>query len=119
MKKCPECNAENPKAANFCRKCRYEFPEATKNGSSLKPEIKSFRIKESQNVIGSTIHIGWDADNYTKIELAGEDVTLYKNVELVVEKAVKIQLVVYNDFDQIKQSIRIVPYSSPNIRRFS
>ena len=119
MKKCPECNAENPKAANFCRKCRYEFPEATKNGSSLKPEIKSFRVKESQFVIGSTIHIEWDADNYTKIELAGEDVTLYKNVELVVEKAVKIQLVAYNDFDQIKQSIRIVPYSSPNIRRFS
>ena len=83
MKKCPECNAENPKAANFCRKCRYEFPEATKGGLSLKPEIKIFRIKELQYVVGTKIHIEWDVDNYTRIELSGEDVTLYKDVELV------------------------------------
>ena len=119
MKKCPECNAENPKAANFCRKCRYEFPEVTKDGLSLKPEIKFFRIRELQYVVGSKIHIEWDADNYTKIELAGEDVTLYKDVELVVEKAVELQLVASNAYDQTKQSIKIIPYSSPVIRRFS
>jgi len=119
MKKCPECNAENPKAANFCRKCRYEFSEATKEGLSLKPEIKYFRIRESQYVIGSTIHIEWDVDNYTKVELAGEDITLYKDVELIVEKAVELQLVASNDYDQTKQSIRVVPDSSPIIRRFS
>lgn len=119
MKKCPECNAENPKAANFCRKCRYEFPEATKEGLSLKPEIKIFRIKELQYVVGTKIHIEWDADNYTRIELSGEDVTLYKDVELVVEKAIELQLVASNDYDQTKQSIKIVPYSSPVIRRFS
>ena len=119
MKKCPECNAENPKAANFCRKCRYEFPEATKGGLSLKPEIKFFHIKEQQYVIGSKIHIEWDVDNCTKVELAGEDVTLYKDVELVVEKAVELELVASNDYDQAKQSVRVVPYSSPIIRRFS
>ena len=119
MKKCPECNAENPKAANFCRKCRYEFPEATKDGSSLKPEIKYLRIRESQYVVGSTIHIEWDVDNYTKVELAGEDVTLYKDVELIVDKAVELQLVVSNDYDQVKQSVKVVPYSSPVVRRFS
>ena len=119
MKKCPECNAENPKVANFCRKCRYEFPEATKDGSSLKPEIKYLRIRESQYVVGSTIHIEWDVDNYTKVELAGEDVTLYKDVELIVEKAVELQLVVSNDYDQVKQSVKVVPYSSPVVRRFS
>lgn len=119
MKKCPECNAENPIAANFCRKCRYEFPEATKNGLSLKPEVKYFRIRESQYVVGSTIHIEWEVDNCTKVELAGEDVTLYKYVEYVVEKTVELQLIVSNDYDQTKQSIRVVPYSSPVIRRFS
>lgn len=119
MKKCPECNVENPKAANFCRKCRYEFPEATKDGLSLSPEIKYLRIRESQYVVGSAIHIEWDVDNYTKVELAGEDVTLYKDVELVVEKAVELQLVASNDYVQAKQSIRVVPYSSPVIRRFS
>lgn len=119
MKKCPECNAENPKAANFCRKCRYEFPEATKEGSSLKPEIKYLRIRESEYVAGSTIHIEWDVDNYTKVELAGEDVTLHKDAELIVEKVIELQLVASNDYDQTKQSIRIVPSSSPIIRRFS
>ena len=119
MKKCPECNAENPKAANFCRKCRYEFPEATKGGLSLKPEIKFFRIKEQQYVIGSKIHIEWDVDNCTKVELAGEDVTLYNDVELVVEKAIELQLVVSNDYDHVKQSVSVVPHSSPVIRRFS
>lgn len=118
-KKCPECNAENPKAANFCRKCRYEFPEATKDGSSLKPEIKYLRIRESQYVVGSTIHIEWDVDNYTKVELAGEDVTLFKDIELIVDKAVELQLVVSNDYDQAKQSVNVVPYSSPVVQRFS
>ena len=119
MKKCPECNAENPKAANFCRKCRYEFPEATKDGLSLKPEIKYLRIRESQYVVGSTIHIEWDVDNYTKVELAGEDVTLYKDVELIVDKAVELQLVVSNDYDLVKQSVNVVPYSSPVVSCFS
>lgn len=119
IKNCPECNAENPIAANFCRKCRYEFPEATKGGLSLKPEIRFFRIREQQYIVGSKIHIEWDVDNYTRIELSGEDVTLYKDVELVVEKAIELQLVASNDYDQTKQSIRIVPYSSPVIRCFS
>lgn len=119
VKKCPVCNTENPIAANFCRKCRYEFSEATKNGLSLKPEIKYFRIKELQYVLGSKIHIEWDADNYTKIELAGEDVTLYKNVEMVVEKALELQLAVYNEYDQLKQYVKVVPYSSPCIRSFT
>lgn len=119
MKKCPECNAENPKAANFCRKCRYEFPEATKEGLSLKPEIKFLRIREELYVVGSTIHIEWEVDNCGKVELAGEDVTLHKDAELIVEKAIELQLVASNDYDQTKQSIRIVPSSSPIIRRFS
>lgn len=119
MKKCPECNAENPKAANFCRRCRYEFPEATKDGSSLKPEIEYFRIKESQYVIGSTIHIEWEANNYTQIQLAGEDVTLYHDKELLVTKAIKLDLVVTNDYDQVIQSINIVPLSLPKIQKFT
>ncbi|MGM9763091.1 MAG: zinc ribbon domain-containing protein [Candidatus Cryptobacteroides sp.] len=119
MKICPKCKTENPKAANFCRKCRYEFPEATKEGLSLKPGIKYFRIRESQYVVGSTIHLEWEADNYTKFELAGEDVTLSKEKEIVVEKTVEIQLIASNDYDQAQQSVRITPLSSPNIRSFS
>ena len=39
--------------------------------------------------------------------------------EIVVEKAVEILLVAYNDYDQAHRSVRITPYSSPNIRTFS
>ena len=85
----------------------------------MKPQIKYLRIRESQYVVGSTIHIEWDVDNYTKVELAGEDVTLYKDVELIVDKAVELQLVVSNDYDLVKQSVNVVPYSSPVVRRFS
>lgn len=119
MKKCPKCNVDNPKVANFCRKCRYEFPEATKNGLSLKPVIKYLRVRELHYVVGSIIHIEWEADNYTTVELAGEDVTLYKEFELTLEMAMELQLVVSNDYDQVKQSLRIVPSSLPVIRSFS
>lgn len=119
FKTCPKCNTESPQAANFCRKCRYKFPEATKSGLSLRPEIKSLRIRELQYVIGSTIHIEWDADNFTKIELAGEDVTLYNNVELLVEKAVELKLVAINDYDQVEQSLRVLPAPMPKIHRFA
>lgn len=119
FKICPKCNTENPQAANFCRKCRYEFPEATKSGLSLTPEIKSLRIKESQYVVGSIIHIEWDVDNFTKIELAGEDVTLYNDVELLVEKVVELILIATNDYDQVEQSLRVLPTPLPKIQRFA
>lgn len=119
VKKCPNCNAGNPQAANYCRTCRYEFPESSKIGLSLIPKINYFRIRESQYVIGSTIHIDWDADNFNKLELAGEDVTLYKNVELVVENAVEISLVAYSDYGQCREIIKIIPVSLSIIRHFS
>lgn len=119
FKICPKCNTENPQAANFCRKCCYKFPEATKSGLSLRPEIKLLRIKEPQYVVGSTIHIEWDIDNFTKIELAGEDVTFYNNVELLVEKAVELKLVVTNDYDQVEQSLKVLPTPMPKIHRFA
>lgn len=106
-------------AANFCRHCRYEFPEATKNGLSLDPKIAFFRIKETRYVIGSKVHLEWAADNYNKLELEGEDVTLYNDAELVVEKAVEIHLVAFNDYAQIQQSIRIIPTPLPQIDYFS
>lgn len=119
LKTCPKCNTENPQAANFCRKCCYKFPEATKSGLSLSPEIRLLRIKEPQYVVGSTIHIEWDADNFTKIELAGEDVTLHNDVELLVEKAVELKLVARNDYDQVEQLLKVLPTPMPKIHRFA
>lgn len=118
LKKCPKCNTENPQVANFCRKCRYEFPEATKGGLSVFPEIKSLRIIETQYVVGSTIHIEWNVNNFTKIELAGEDVTFYNGVELLVERAVELNLVATNDYDQVEQLLKVLPTPLPKIHRF-
>ena len=83
-KKCPKCNTSNPVAASFCRHCRYEFPEASKNGLSLEPKIAYFRILETQYVIGSTVHLEWAADNFNKLELEGEDVTLYNTADFLL-----------------------------------
>lgn len=118
-KKCPKCNTSNPVAASFCRHCRYEFPEASKNGLSLEPKIAYFRILETQYVMGSTIHLEWVADNFNKLELEGEDVTLYNTADFMVEKAIEIHLVAFNDYAQTQQSIRIIPAPLPQIDYFS
>lgn len=118
-KTCPKCNTSNPIAANFCRHCRYEFPEATKNGSDLRPSIQYFRVKEDKFVVGSTIHVEWKVENYNRIELNEEDVTLYNEVEVTIDKAAILYLVAYNDYTQIKESLRIIPTPLPFVRFFS
>lgn len=117
-KTCPKCNAENPIGANFCRKCRYEFPEETKDGRSLRPVIKSLSIDEDKYVIGSVIHLRWIVENATNVMLADTDVTVYDECELVVEKATKIQLVAQNDYDQSSKSVSIKPSPLPLFRKF-
>lgn len=118
IKNCPKCNAENPIGANFCRKCRYEFPEETKDGRSLKPSISSFYIAEEQYVIGSTIHLHWKGENYTGLMLSDEDVTVYEDCEHLVEKATKLNLVATNDYDQTTKTISVKPLPLPNILKF-
>lgn len=115
---CPKCNAENPIEANFCRKCRYEFPEETKEGRPLKPSISSFYIEEEQYVVGSTIHLHWKCENYTSLMLSDEDVTVYEDCELLVEKAIKLNLVAINDYDQTTKTIAVKPLPLPNIRKY-
>lgn len=118
IKNCPKCNAENPIGANYCRKCRYEFPDETKDGRSLKPSISSFYITEEQYVVGSTIHLYWKCENYTGLTLSDEDVTVYDDCELLVEKAIKLNLVATNDYDQTTKTIAVKPLPLPNIRKY-
>lgn len=119
MKPCPKCNTENPKAANYCRKCRYEFSEESKNGLSLTPLITRLQILEKEYVIGSVIHVEWEVLHYTTIELEGEDVTGYSYVELKVEKPMELHFVAKNDYTQISQVLRITPSPMPMIRFFA
>lgn len=115
---CPKCNAENPVAANFCRKCRYEFPEATKNGESLEPVIRSFSIDEDRYVVGSTIHLKWHVENATSVMLEDSDVSVYNECEITVEKAVRVQLTAVNDYTQTTKSVAIKPMPLPTIKKF-
>ncbi len=119
MKQCPKCHIDNPKAANFCRKCRYEFPEASKEGQELIPKIKMLQVMESDYVVGSVIHIEWEVEHYTNIELEGEDVTGYTNIELNVEKPTELYFVVKNDYTQVYKVLHISPSPMPAIRFFT
>lgn len=116
---CPNCKTENPVVASYCRHCRYEFPEATKNGTSVSPQILSFKLQESDYTIGSIIHFDWTVKNATIIKLNEYDVTNNGTAEMTVEKAESIILSAENDFDKTTRTIRLSPRPLPSIRLFS
>lgn len=119
MKICPKCKTENPKVASFCRHCRYEFPEATKNGTSVSPQILSFKVKENNYTIGSIIHFDWTIENATIIKLNEYDVTSNGTAEMTVERAESITLTAENDYDKVTRVIRLSPRPLPSIRSFA
>ena len=119
MKLCPKCKTENPKVASFCRHCRYEFPEATKNETSVSPQILSFNLQERNYTIGSIIHFDWTVENATVIKLNEYDVTSNSTAEMTVDKAESIILTAENDYDKATRSIRLSPRPQPSIRLFS
>ena len=105
--------------ANFCRHCRYEFPEATKDGTSLSPQILSFKILESNYTIGSIVNFEWRVENANIIKLNDYDVTSNETTSMTVEKAETIVLTAENDYDKAERGIRLSPRPLPFIRSFS
>lgn len=116
---CPQCKTENPVVASFCRHCRYEFPEATKNGQKPSPSILSFTIQENTYTTGSTIHFHWKVDNATVVNINGVDVTSLSELEVKVDRAETYVLTAENDYDKNTRSIRLSPKPLPSIRSFS
>ena len=82
---CPRCKTENPKVANFCRRCRYKFPEGTKDGTSLSPIIHSFKIQENDYTVGSVIHFEWFVENANIIKLNDWTTWIVEQVESTEE----------------------------------
>ena len=119
IKICPKCKIDNPLAACFCRQCRYEFPEETKSGQSVSPQIASFVMTEDAYTIGSIIHFEWVSENATSAKFNGQDVELIGHIDYKVEKAETITLTVENDYDKATKTIRIIPKAQPSIRNFS
>lgn len=119
IKVCPKCKTDNPMVASFCRHCRYEFPEETKSGQSLPPQIASFVLIEDAYTIGSIIHFEWVTDNATSAKFKEQDVDLIGHIDYKVDKAESITLTVENDYDKATKTIRIVPKPQPSIKNFS
>lgn len=105
--------------ANFCRHCRYEFPEATKDGTTLSPQIVSFKILESNYTFGSIVNFEWRVENANIIKLNDYDVTSNGTASMTVEKAETIVLTAENDYDKSERNIRLSPRPLPFIRFFS
>lgn len=118
-KLCPKCKTDNPIGASFCRHCRYEFPESTKKGTKLSPEILSFCIAEHKYNVGSIIHFTWKVDNANIVQINGIDVSAHSDYELRVDKAETITLTAENDYDKTTRSIRLSPKPTPYINSFT
>lgn len=118
-KLCPKCKTDNPVVANFCRHCRYEFPESTKKGIKLSPEILSFSIAEHTYNIGSVIHFTWKVENADIVQINGIDVSAYSDYEFRIDKAETITLTAENDYDRATRSIRLSPKPIPYINSFT
>lgn len=116
---CPKCNTENPVEANFCRHCRYEFPEATKNGCSIDPVIKSLYVRESEYCEGSKIHIEWEVENVTSLDFMGIDVMGDSSFEYRVGKIKNLVLLAKNDYTQVSKTLHLTPKLRGRILSFN
>lgn len=108
-KQCPKCHTENPVEANFCRHCRHEFSEASKNGKSVAPVISLCQIREKNYCRGSMIHIDWVVENVTKLTLEDQDVTGASSFEIEVGKQNYLKLVAENDYTITTKEFHLNP----------
>lgn len=109
VKKCPICNNENPIAASFCRHCRYEFSEESKNGQSLVPQIALFKVMDNGYCEGSKIRLEWDVKNATKLMLNGKDVTGKTGCSHKIQKTHTLKLQASNAFSNTEAIIELHP----------
>lgn len=117
-KKCPVCNNENPIAASFCRHCRYEFSEESKNGLSLTPEVVSFRVVNKGYCEGSTIRLEWEVKNASKLMLNGKDVTGKTGYNHKIQKTHTLKLAASNTFNKAEEIIELHPELPARISDF-
>ncbi len=119
MKECPECNAENPIAASFCRHCRYKFDKISKGGKKINPEIKDFRTTELYAVEGVPFDIVWEVENCTRLLLNGIEIptNLGKKRE-TISKTTTFTLTAENEYQVAEKTIVITPLSKPVIKSF-
>lgn len=116
---CPSCNTENPIAASFCRHCRYEFSEESKNGESLIPKIVSFEILDKDYCEGSKIRVSWDVQGVNELWLNGKEVTDRSDYNFKVQKTRTLTLRAKNEYSETHKEIILRPSRVASIVNFS
>lgn len=119
MKECPECNAENPIAASFCRHCRYKFDRISKEGRKIKPRIKDFRVTELYCVEGVPFDIIWEVENCTRLLFNGIEIPLnLNNKRETISTTTTFTLIAENEYQIDEKIIIITPLPKPRIISF-
>lgn len=117
-KLCPKCHTENPIEANFCRHCRHQFSDASKKGLSVAPIIKDIHVRETEYCEGSKIHIEWDVENATSLNLCGKDVTNTSLCEYKVSRVRNIKLTAENEYTITEKELHLNPKEPVRIHYF-
>ena len=117
-KLCPKCHTENPIEANFCRHCRHQFSDASKKGLSIAPIINDIHVRESEYCEGSKIHIEWDVENVTSLNLSGKDVSNTDSCEYKVNRVKNLKLTAENEYTVTVKELHLNPKEAARIRSF-
>jgi len=118
MKQCPKCQTKNPIEANFCRHCRHQFSDVSKNGLSVAPIIHDIHVRETEYCEGSKIHIEWNVENTTSVNLSGRDVTNMSFCEYKVNRIRNLKLTAENEYTITVKELHLNPKESVRIRSF-
>lgn len=117
-KQCPKCHTENPIEASFCRHCRHQFSDASKKGLSVAPIIKNIYVRETEYCEGSKIHIEWDVENATSLNLSGKDVSNTESCEYKVNRVKNLKLTAENEYTVTVKELHLNPKEAARIRSF-
>lgn len=117
-KQCPKCHTENPIEANYCRHCRHQFSDASKKGLSVAPVIKYINVRETEYCEGSKIHIEWDVENATSLNLSGKDVSNTDSCEYKVNRVKNLKLTAENEYTVTVKELHLNPIEPVRIRSF-
>lgn len=100
MKQCPNCKADNPQNANYCRRCGGKFDNS--------PEIEFFNYVSVPHV-GDSIELSWSIKNADSVILNGQTMPLNHRHEVIVDKEMAWELVATKSGKKESKRIHIVP----------
>ncbi|WP_300915117.1 hypothetical protein [Bacteroides acidifaciens] len=108
MKSCPNCNAENPIEANFCRKCRYPFKPL-----SFLEIVKNYVQSFYEHIIRSLEHkrelSEFTLDKFNQLSLkpiSTASVSFYNKFWVIIGCALLTFLIIFENFYEFRSLFR-------------